>query len=137
MLSIFVSSKEGSCLLIFGNVSKLLTTETTESFRIVSGLLSKLQIDLELQAPSSASTLFLPVDAAFKKVSSKLHSLSIDQTYIFIKAHIARGYFTPALLRAKKNHTLSTLSTEAMGKSKYLSTQHFILLFLLICTDNN
>ncbi|MCI30329.1 fasciclin-like arabinogalactan protein [Trifolium medium] len=65
----------------------------------------------------------MPPDEAFKKLSpsasTKLHSLSDNDIYILIKAHIVRGYFTPAHLRSK-NRKLSTLMTENFGHSKYM-----------------
>ncbi|GAU43163.1 hypothetical protein TSUD_301290 [Trifolium subterraneum] len=93
-----------------------------DSFKIAAGIISSVQIDIELTS-QSVFTLFVPVDAAFKQLpnsaSSKFHSLNVYARYIFMKAHIVRRYYPPRVLPSV-NKMLPTLASEEMGTTMYL-----------------
>ncbi|CAJ2645294.1 unnamed protein product [Trifolium pratense] len=108
------------------NVSEVMTSQAAgtgaDSLNVAAGIISSLQIDVELTVPL-ASTLFIPVDAAFNQLPhsarSKFQSLTVDERYIFMKAHIVNGYYPPTVLRSV-NKMCPTLASEEMGTTMYL-----------------
>jgi hypothetical protein len=103
------------------NVSEVMMVEA-DDLKVAAEIITALQIDVEMKT-QSVFTIFIHVDAAFTQlpgsVFSKLRSLTLDYTFILMKAHIVRKYFAPTLLRSVNTLCPPTLASEIMETSMY------------------